>query len=134
MLCAKYCREILFCLCEAHSSMAFLCLSSSLEPDWIHKAAAGKFIGTVFCWELLWKVQVSDELLPAIPQKLLLVSEKTPEEFSLYLENSYPSENQLAEYLPVYFQLWMYLLASDPATKFCAVLDLATASTENTVI
>lgn len=102
MLCAKYCREILFCLCEAHSSMAFLCLSSSLEPDWIHKAAAGKFIGTVFCWELLWKVQVSDELLPAIPQKLLLVSEKTPEEFSLYLEYSYPSENQLAEYLPVF--------------------------------
>lgn len=65
--CAKYCREILFCLCEACSSMAFLCLSSSLEPDWIRKAAAGKFIGTAFCWELLWKVQVSDELLPAIP-------------------------------------------------------------------
>lgn len=81
--------------------------------------------------ELLWKVQGwLVENLPAIPQKLLLVSKRTPEEFSLYLEYSYPSESQLAD-LSVYCQRRMYLLASDPAPNFCEVLDLATSSTEN---
>lgn len=108
--------------------MAFLGLSLSLEPDWTHKEAAGKLIGAVFCWEVQ---VVMSSCQPSLKssfwyQKGLLKS-------SLYIWNILiPQKVNLLIYLCIASS--GCLLASDPATNFCnffAVLDLATASTEN---